>query len=102
MESIWDDFDGPYVVLMGCTGAEIAGILGGQGREMLDRAMVAAADKRSRELSAAPLSKDEEQRQSGTSGRASTMLADPALGAGSDISTSTPDKNKKYLGAWYF
>ena len=45
---------------------------------------------------------DEERRQRGASGRASTMLAGESLGVGSDISTSTPDKNKKLLGAGYF
>ena len=45
---------------------------------------------------------DEERRQRGASGRASTLLADESLGVGSDIGSSTPDKNKKLLGAGYF
>ena len=45
---------------------------------------------------------EEERRQRGASGRASTLLADESLGVGSDIGSSTPDKNKNLLGAGYF
>ena len=119
MESVLVDLSYGMMLLVGCTGIEIAAIVGatasvagaahsiarGGGRGGGGRgggAPSAAPPPPSAEDPAVRARLDEERRQRGASGRASTLLADESLGVGSDIGSSTPDANKKLLGAGYF
>ena len=119
MESVLVDLSYGMMLLVGCTGIEIAAIVGATASVASAGVTIARTIARSggggggSSPSAAPPSPsaedpavkarlEEERRQRGASGRASTFLADESLGVGSDIGSSTPDKNKNLLGAGYF
>ena len=100
-------------LIVGCTGVEIAAIVGATASVAAAASSFTRGGGGSPSTSAAPAPPsaedpavkarlEEERRQRGASGRASTLLADESLGVGSDIGSSTPDKNKNLLGAGYF
>ena len=115
MESVLVDLSYGMMLLVGCTGIEIAAIVGATASVASAGVTIArsggggggsspsaAPPSPSAEDPAVKARLEEERRQRGASGRASTLLADESLGVGSDIGSSTPDKNKNLLGAGYF
>ena len=114
MESVWVDLSYGVILLVGCSGLEIAAIVGATASvATAAHSFTSGGGGGGRESSAAPAPPsaedpavrarlDEERRQRGAAGRASTLLADESLGVGSDIGSSTPDKNKNLLGAGYY